>query len=392
MISESLNAFGGGGNLTGLLGNLATILDDPYARARQAKQEGRKVVGVTPMHFPEELVHAAGALPIVLQESNEPVTAGFGHMYPFYCGFTRSNVDLAVRGKLDILDAVVVSDMCLQTRYMGYVMQRQMPKTPFAYIQWPLEVQSDRWLGITVDRLERVRGELEGILGTEIKEAALRESIALYSEHRALLRRLYDLRRAQPGLLRAREMMALVLSGMVMPKEEHVKLLGEAIVELERRPAPEAGGVKLFLSGHLCQAAKADILDLIENLGGVVVGDDLFTGYRYFATATPDGAGAPMEALAKRYLNQSVPCPTRADYTQDWAEYIAARSGEHGAQGVVVMIVKFCEPHMIYYPHLKAVLAEAGVPHVQIETEHEVVSLEGIRTRLQAFIEMLKRK
>jgi len=125
---------------------------------------------------------------------------------------------------------------------------------------------------------------------------------------------------------------------------------------------------------------------------GVVVSDDLFTGYRYFATATPDGAGAPMEALAKRYLNQSVPCPTRADYTQDWAEYIAARSGEHGAQGVVVMIVKFCEPHMIYYPHLKAVLAEAGVPHVQIETEHEVVSLEGIRTRLQAFIEMLKRK
>jgi benzoyl-CoA reductase/2-hydroxyglutaryl-CoA dehydratase subunit BcrC/BadD/HgdB len=35
------------------------------------------------------------------------------------------------------------------------------------------------------------------------------------------------------------------------------------------------------------------------------------------------------------------------------------------------------------------VLNGAGVPHLMIETEHEVVSLEGIRTRLQAFIEML---
>lgn len=378
--------------MTEVLGNLAAIVDDPYAQARQAKQEGRKVVGVTPMHFPEELVHAAGALPVVLQESNEPVTVGFGHLYPFYCGFTRSNVDLAVKGKLDLFDAVVVSDMCLQTRYMGYVMQRQMPKTPFAYIQWPLEVGSDRWLGITVDRLQRVRGELEGILGTAIKDDALQESIDLYSRHRTLLKRLYDLRRAQPGILRAKEMMNLVMSGMVMSKEEHVKVLANAIAELEQRPAPATAGVKLFVSGHLCQAVKADILDLIENLGGVVVGDDLFTGYRYFATETPDGAAGPMEALAKRYLNVSVPCPTRADYTQDWAGYIATRSREHGAQGVVVMIVKFCEPHMIYYPHLKSVLSEAGVPHVQIETEHEVVSMEGIRTRLQAFIEMLKRR
>ncbi len=73
--------------MSDVAGNLMATLSDPYGASREAKHGGRKVVGVTPMHFPEELVHAAGALPVVLQESNEPVTMGFGHIYPFYCGF-----------------------------------------------------------------------------------------------------------------------------------------------------------------------------------------------------------------------------------------------------------------------------------------------------------------
>jgi len=29
------------------------------------------------------------------------------------------------------------------------------------------------------------------------------------------------------------------------------------------------------------------------------------------------------------------------------------------------------------------------MPHIMIETEHEAMSLEGVKTRLQAFMEML---
>jgi len=53
--------------------------------------------------------------------------------------------------------------------------------------------------------------------------------------------------------------------------------------------------------------------------------------------------------------------------------------------------VKHCEAHMLYYPWLKDVLLASDIPHILIETEHEIVSLEGVRTRLQAFVEMLKR-
>ena len=371
-----------------LLGRFSSILADPYRRAREWKEKGGKVIGVTPMHFPEELIHAGGALPVVLQESDEPVTAGYGYLYPFYCGFTRSTVDVAVKGKLGLFDALVISDMCLQIRHMAYIMRRNMPATPFVYIQWPLAVRGAGWLGFTAERLKRCRAELERIIGNKIEDAAIRDSISVYNRNRALLKRLYALREKKTGVLSGGEVLAVTAASMLMPKEEHSALLEELLRELEATQASRNGGVPLFVSGHLCQAVKTDILTLIEAVGGMVVADDLYTGYRYFATDA-DTSIPPLEALARRYLDLAVPCPTRADPEGDWGEYLVRVAREVGAKGIISLVAKFCEPHMIYYPYLREVLMAAGIPHLLIETEHEVVSLAGVRTRLQAFLEMI---
>lgn len=373
-----------------ILARFTSVLTDPYRRAWEWKEKGGKVIGVTPMHFPEELIHAGGALPVVLQESDEPVTTGYGYIYPFYCGFTRSTVDVAVKGKLGLFDALVISDMCLQIRHMAHIMRRNMPATPFVYIQWPLAVRGGGWLDFTVEKLRRCRAELERVIGKEIEDKAVRESLSLYNRNRALLKKLYALRKEKTGLLSARDILAVALASMLMPKEEHSVLLEELLREVEGREAPGNGRVPLLVSGHLCQAVKTDILDLIEEMGGMVVADDLYTGHRYFATDADTNA-PPLEALAKRYLNLAIPCPTRADPEGDWGEYLVRAAREVGAKGIISLVVKFCEPHMIYYPHLRDVLMAAGVPHLLIETEHEVVSLAGVKTRLQAFLEMVRR-
>ncbi len=374
--------------MTSVLDKLTPIIQDPYSHALEAKAQGKPVVAVSPMHFPEELIHAAGALPVVLQETNEPVTVGFGHIYPFYCGFSRSNVDWAVKGRLSMFDAVVISDVCLQLRHMGHIMRRHMSKTPFLYIQWPLEADPNRWLSFSVEQLGRIRTRLEELVGNSIEDDAIHKSIALYNRQRNLMNRVHEIRQQKAGVLRAKDMLNLAMAGMVMPKEEHIGILEELIPELEKKEPSGDGRIKLFASGHLCQAVKTDILDLIEELGGVLAGDDLWTGYRYYATSVSTSL-PPMEAMARRYLELALPCPTRYDPNQEWGHYLTQAVPKTGAKGLVTMVVKFCEPHMIYYPYLRDVLNEAGVPHLMIETEHEVVSLEGTRTRLQAFIEML---
>lgn len=371
-----------------LLAKLNAIMEDPYFYARQEKEKGRKIVGVSPMHFPEELVQASGALPLLLQEGSEAVTAGYGHIYPFFCGLTRSTVDLAIKGKLDFFDAMIFPDLCAQIRQMANIVRYNLPRTHIIYMQWPLEANADRWMEVTLRRLRRCLKRLEEILGTDIKDEDIVASIRLYNQNRELIRNIYQIRKSKPGVLKAREAVGLVMCSMVLPKEESNKLLEDFLIEIESRPTRQDGKPKVFLSGHLCQPVKGDILDMLDNLGMLVVGDDLYVGYRYVATDVPVDL-PPLEALAHRYFNLAVPCPTRSEPNKHWGEYVVNKVKELGAQGVISLVMKHCEPHMIYMPHLRSKLEEAGIPHLVIETEHEMVSLAGVETRLEAFKETL---
>jgi benzoyl-CoA reductase subunit C len=238
-------------------------------------------------------------------------------------------------------------------------------------------------------RLRKCVSKLEELVGNRISNQKIEESVQIYNKNRALLRQIYELRKMKPGILSAKEMSALVISSMVTPVEENNKFLSELISGLERVQPTVESDTRLILSGHLCHEVKDGILDLIETMGGVVVGDDLYTGLRYFASDV-DPNTPLMEAFAHRYLNLTVPCPTRVDVKRDWAEFLIQSFREHKAKGIIMILAKNCEPHMIYYPYIKARLESAGIPHILIQVEYEMVSLEGIRTRIQAFIEMLR--
>jgi benzoyl-CoA reductase/2-hydroxyglutaryl-CoA dehydratase subunit BcrC/BadD/HgdB len=55
-------------------------------------------------------------------------------------------------------------------------------------------------------------------------------------------------------------------------------------------------------------------------------------------------------------------------------------------------MAKFCEPHMLYYPELRKALDENKIPHLLVETEHEGLALEMLRTRVEALLETIHLK
>lgn len=190
-------------------------------------------------------------------------------------------------------------------------------------------------------------------------------------------------------MLSSREVLAIVQSSMVMPKDEHSGLLQKLLSELENRQPPANNSVRLWLSGQICQPPKVDILDSIERVGGVVVDDDLYYGYRYFAGNTETN-GDPLEALAKRYLYMPILCPTRSDAEQNWGAQLVERTRESKAQGVIILMVNFCEAHALFYPSVREMLSAAEIPSMMIQTEYESVSLRSAETRIQAFVEMIR--
>jgi bcr-type benzoyl-CoA reductase subunit C len=376
-----------------IVATLARIAEDPNAYAESWKRaHQRKVIGTFPMNFPAELVHAAGAMPVMVQESRAPITLGRSLIYEFYCGYTRSLTDQAATRQLDVFDAFFFVDHCVALLGAVDAMRFELPDKPIYLAQYTASMD-EAWTPAEIrKKVEALRSELEEFCGTTISDDAVTSSIRTFNRNRQLLRRIYDLRRS--GLIRitASQMQALVKSSMVMDVEEHTKILTELveILEMERTDSPTL--IRLHLSGHFCHAPRPELLDIFEECGAVVVDDDLFTGFRYISTDVPE-TGDPIGALTRWYFdrNTNVPCATRAQKTVDWETYLVRSLEKSGAEGVIVLMAKFCEPHMLYYPELRKELNRCKIPHLLIETEHEGLAVESLRTRVETFLELIRR-
>ena len=362
-----------------------------YAAAWKART-GRKVVGLLPMHFPGELAHAAGCLPVVLQDDAEPITLGQANVFNFYCGFNRSIIDQTMRGRFDGLDAIMFGDHCVQLLGTADTIRAERPDLPILFNQLCTTLDANWARRETVGTFAQLWKELEALTGAPVSAEAVRASIRLFNRNRAQMRALYDLRRRGEVAISGRAMQAVVKSSMVMDRQEHVDLMDRLLKDLPRR-APGHGSVPLYLSGHMCHAPKPEIIDMIEETGAHVVNDDLFVGWR-FIHADMDEAAEPLDAMAGWYIdkNRRLPCPTRTMQGVDWEDYLLAEVDRSGAEGLVVLMVKFCEPHMYFYPEIKEAFEARGIPHLLIETEHEEMPIEALKTRVETFIEIAKRR
>jgi benzoyl-CoA reductase subunit C len=378
-----------------LLSEFAHCAARPLAYAREWKSStAGKVIGSFPMNFPGELAHAAGALPLILQESEEAITVGHGLIYPFYCGFTRSLVDQAAKGDLGLLDGILFGDHCVQLLGAADAIRMQLPETRVIFYQL-ISSMNDPWThGRAMESFAGLRQEMESLAGQPVDDQALHASIRVFNENRQLIRRIYDLRKEGRASLSSRQMQSIVKSSMIMDKTQHTARLRKLLAELERAPASQCDDIRLHLSGHFCQAPKPELLDMIESCGVTVVGDDLYHGFRYVSTDVREDTSDPIDALAEWYMarNTKVPCPTRVQNNVDWDGFLINAVKNERAQGVIVLMAKFCEPHMYYYPEVKEAFERHAVPHLLIETEHETMALEGLKTRVETFVEVVKRR
>lgn len=372
---------------------LVATARDPrgYVEAWRAANPGRKVLGVLPMNFPRELAHAAGLLPVIVPDDQEPVSEGRALLPEFYCGYTRNLADQVATGRLDLYDAIFMADHCIQLVGAADVARQLQPETPVFFGMLSTSL-SDAWAVEKVaEMMGTFRDEVEALAGNQVTEEALRASISAYNADRRVLRQIFDERTAGSTAWAPTELQDLVASAMVMDPVEHLALLEQAREEKAGQPRDER--VRVHLSGHLCHAPRRELLEVIEESGALVVDDDLWTGRRFLSTDVHED-GDPLVALGRWYTtrNGNIPCPTRVQHDADWDTYLVDSTRRSGAEAVIHLMPKFCEPHMLLYPELRKRLDAEEIPQLLIETEHEGIPLEAFRTRVEALVERVLRK
>lgn len=372
-------------NTAALLEPFQAVCADPYATARAAAAEGRKVAGYLCTYTPEELLHAAGYLPVRIFGYSDGTQRADGLFQAYACSLARAALELALSGQLDFLDLMVFPHTCDTIQNLADIWRRNVAGALHVTLATPVNVESEHAVRFYRAELERVRDLLAAANGP-IADDDLAASIALHNKHRAAMRRLYAVRRANPGVLSGRDLLTVVLSSFLMPKEDHLGLLHELVSALESAPAAPATGPKVFVAGALCQSA--DYIAAIEDAGCVVVDDDLCTGSRAFAVEE-QACDDPLEALARMYLSRR-PCASKHRPGHSFGRDVLARARNAKADGVIFLFTKFCDPWAFDYPEMREVLEEAGVPSQLVEIEQHVAPPAQFHTRVAAFAEMVE--
>jgi benzoyl-CoA reductase/2-hydroxyglutaryl-CoA dehydratase subunit BcrC/BadD/HgdB len=234
---------------------------------------------------------------------------------------------------------------------------------------------------------------LEKWSGRKLDILKLREAIRLYNQRRKVLRELYELRRSDPPLVSGTEVTQVLVAGMGLPAAEHVELVKKFIAEAKERSKPEIQKLpRIFLWGN--EIDDTAFINLIEESGAYVVMDDLCTGSRFFWDDVPETED-PLDGLVGRYLH--IPCPrsnipkaeTRRDDLENRYGYIGRFVKEWNANGVIFYIVRYCDTCELEGPDLREYLNEMRLPVLMIEDDYSTSTIGQLRTRVQAFLEMI---
>lgn len=377
----------GGSAGTGLA-KVEEIYRNRDKRARALKAQGEKIIGYFCCYPPVELMTAGNIVPFRLSGSiKEPITKADAYIEHNVCPFLRSSFDIAFKGWYDFLDGVVVPHACdhLERTHPLWRFYFRFPYEHFLNVPHTLRPASFAFFKAELDTFKK---SLERFIGKEISNTSLQQAIELHNESRALLKELYSLRKRDPPLLSGREAMEALLAIVSIPVEEGNRLLRSLIEEFKlRQDSLQKKPARVLVYGGPLD--DITFIQLIEECGANVVIDDTCLGTRHFwseVEQTPD----PLDGLSHRYL-EKIYCPRsfREGKAKDRLGYLLDFVKDFSVNSAILYTIRYCDTYGFDLPDVRDTLREAGLPVLVFLDDYSATSIAALRTRIQAFIEMI---
>ncbi|MEZ4525713.1 MAG: 2-hydroxyacyl-CoA dehydratase family protein [Desulfobacterales bacterium] len=244
-------------------------------------------------------------------------------------------------------------------------------------------------------RWPRYKTELEKLTGNVITAEKLKKGIQICNNRRRALQRLNRLRAAVPTPISGRDVLLINQISFYDNPVRFTQSINTLCDQLEERIARKEGIVpektpRLMLSGCPMAVPNWKLPYLIESSGAVIVGEESCIGTRNtrdLVAESGETVEEMIDAICDRYMKIDCACFTP---NTERLDNIRAMAKELNADGVIHYALMFCQPYGHEAFKVEKALREIGIPMLSLETDYSMEDMEQLKTRVQAFTEMVR--
>lgn len=370
------------------------IREQNIMKVIEAKEQGRKMVGLYCTYCPKELVLAAGAIAVGLCGTREePIPFAEKHLPRNLCPLIKSSYGFAISDTCPYFhfsDLIIGETTCDGKKKMFELMADLKETVVMNLPQNPLQEAS---VELWISELRRVKELLEERFQTELNDEKIKSAINLTNREARVMKRLYDLNKSRPALISGLDMLTVSWQvGFNVDRAEGIRLLEELITLMEKNAAKgvvvgDAATPRILLTGTPVGLGSEKIIALVEESGALVVAMENCGGYKTVDILADESDDRdPIRILAEKYMK--IPCSVMSP-NRGRLELIGQMIDDFQIDGVIDLTWQACHTYNIESFWVAELVKKRGLPFLQIETDYSASDRETLRVRIEAFLEMI---
>jgi benzoyl-CoA reductase/2-hydroxyglutaryl-CoA dehydratase subunit BcrC/BadD/HgdB len=349
---------------------------------KEGVMEDRKRIGWFCSYVPEELLVAAGLVPIRLKGQVKELKEADSYIFSNICPYLKNIFDSGLRGTLDHLDGIIFTNSCDGMRKV-YDLWIEYIQTPFTFM---LEVPKNRnssGIKYFSHQLYSLKKNLEEFYDVDISQT-LPEAISHMNTQRTMIGDIYERQKESPPNCKGSELYALCEEEMTSPTDRLNPILEEFTNRLRSPYGSNTNNARILITGN--RLDNPILIDLVENAHGLVVMFDTCNGFKHYADLVEEGSD-PIECLARRYLLK--PTCTRMPGFVERIEHLEQLIQDYSIDGVIYSNLKYCDYSLFEIPYIESYLKRRDVPMLVLENDYLFTDVERLKIRVEAFMEMV---
>ena len=353
------------------------------------RKQGLRVIGAYCAYCPQELIIAAGAIPISLCGTREePIPAAEEKLPRNLCPLIKSSYGFAITDScpyFTMSELIVAETTCDGKKKMYELLER---KKPVHLMQLPNVQDGAAPLKLWAAEIQKLRERLETQLRVTITDEAIWEAIDLVNAERRALKAVHDLNQSNPPLLPGLDLLTASWA-VKFARDKHpiIRLAHELVAEkLAQEPQPRSTKPRILLTGCPVGLGSEKVVRLLDELGADMVAMENCSGYKTLDIMTATDHTDPIMALAEKYLQ--IPCSCMSPNPHR-LELLTQMLEDFRIDAVIDLTWQACHTYNIEAYDVGRLVTAAGLPFLHLESDYSVSDLESLKVRIEALLEMV---